>query len=329
MWRWQRIQDTNTSPRTLEHPHTLTPRRYILQSRPTTSTNPTAVDTQEGAFCESCFAFANDCYWSCSICLDGAWGYCNACVLRGQHCTHPLLPVAHLSTLRNSTHDPSRLAFVSLAHLKQDSYVLLPVLTDCDICAKPISPRTPRFHCYACSDGDYDICPACYHSLVATGKITAAHGPNGWRRCLQGHRMAVLGYRDPSAPDPPDSSAPAPVTEQLPHPQGVLEHEQHLQHRPRITLREIVGGHRLRDDAPYPTAPDPGPRRGAGIPPDGGEGARCLASWSRWPREGDRDELAFPKNAEIREVEDRNADWSVGVFAGRVGLFPRNHTRRI
>ena len=40
-----------------------------------------------------------------------------------------------------------------------------------------------------------------------------------------------------------------------------------------------------------------------------------------------KDELSFPKNAEVREVETKNSDWCLGVYAGNVGLFPRNHVR--
>lgn len=56
---------------------------------------------------------------------------------------------------------------------------------------------------------------------------------------------------------------------------------------------------------------------------------RCFAQWSYFPPEDVNDELGFPKNAEITEVEAKNEDWSVGVYAGRVGLFPSNHVRRI
>lgn len=62
-------------------------------------------------------------------------------------------------------------------------------------------------------------------------------------------------------------------------------------------------------------------------PPDGGTGMKCLALYNYFPKGGVSDELAFPKNAEIREVEAKNGDWYVGVYAGKVNLFPSNHVR--
>ncbi|KAB2574729.1 Regulator of cytoskeleton and endocytosis [Lasiodiplodia theobromae] len=63
------------------------------------------------------------------------------------------------------------------------------------------------------------------------------------------------------------------------------------------------------------------------FPPDGGLGLRALALWSYWPQEGVRDELMFPKGAEIREAEDINGDWFWGVYCGKKGLFPGNYVR--
>jgi hypothetical protein len=50
-----------------------------------------------------------------------------------------------------------------------------------------------------------------------------------------------------------------------------------------------------------------------------------LTMWNRFVPE--EDELAFPKNAEIREAEQVNEDWFWGVYAGQKGLFPGNHVR--
>lgn len=63
------------------------------------------------------------------------------------------------------------------------------------------------------------------------------------------------------------------------------------------------------------------------FPPDGGIGLRALALWSYWPQESVRDELMFPKGAEIREAEDINGDWFWGVYCGKKGLFPGNYVR--
>ena len=63
------------------------------------------------------------------------------------------------------------------------------------------------------------------------------------------------------------------------------------------------------------------------FPPDGGVGLRVLAQWGYFPAEGVRDELMFPKFAEVREAEDINGDWFWGCYAGAKGLFPGNFTR--
>lgn len=302
MYRWQKAAEAEHSTRSFEYPHTLMPRKYIVApsadaDQTTVAVNTTNLDLQEGAFCESCLSFANTCYWYCNHCLEGAWGYCNSCVLKGYHCTHPLLAIAHISTLHNS--DPSRIPLcIPVPHLKQDSYVLLPVLTDCDVCRNPINEKETRFHCYRCSGGDYDICNECYHSLVAIGKISSVNGPNGWRRCLSGHRMSVVGYQDTPTPAGPG--------------------------KVRVTMKDMIGGWRLKDDAGLISAHDK-----RVVPAEPGTDKRSLAVWSRWPKEADKDELAFPKNAEFSEVEDLNADWSVAVYAGKVGLVPSNYTRRL
>ncbi|RMX97937.1 hypothetical protein D0867_12604 [Hortaea werneckii] len=274
----------------------------------------------QGAFCDRCLAFTNTCYWYCHICLEGAWGFCNACVQTGQTCTHPLLPVAHLSTLQHHQphQDPSTVAFTQMPHLRLDTYLLLPVLTDCDICHRPIPPNRTHFHCYVCSAGDYDICTECYYSLSATGKIGQGDGPGGWRRCLRGHRLAVVGYQD------------------MPEASGAGGGQQ------RVVVRDLVGGRRHKEDDDGREGGRGSDTAGAGggsgaaakLPPppppeDSSLGARCLALWSYFPPEGVEDEVAFPKNAEVTEVEDMNGDWSIGVYAGKVGLFPSNHVRRI
>lgn len=296
--RWYRTAPPEGWPIGFDRPHVLSARRYVKPAQNRNQIEQPAADTsdglQEGAFCESCFVFANDCYWYCNVCLEGAWGYCNNCVNQGKHCTHPVLAVVHINALHQPSQDPSKVSFVGLPHLRQDSYVNLPVSTGCDICQRPILPNHTRFHCYRCNEGDYDICNECYRSLVSQGKISQTNGPNGWRRCLQGHRMAIIGYQD------------------------TMEGG-HL----RMTVREPVGGWAFEEDeVSLSSQPPP-----SGFPPDGGIGMRCLAIYNYFPQEGVDDELAFPKNAEIREVEDKNGDWFVGVYAGAVNLFPSNHVR--
>lgn len=109
--------------------------------------------------------------------------------------------------------------------------------------------------------------------------------------------MSVIGYQDTPTPAGPG--------------------------KVRVTMRDLVGGWRLKDDA----AARSNSRRA--VPVDSGPESRAFAIWSRWPKEEDRDELAFPKGAEFREVEDLNPDWSVAVYAGKVGLVPKNYTRRL
>lgn len=92
----------------------------------------------------------------------------------------------------------------------------------------------------------------------------------------------------------------------------------------RVTMKDMIGGWRLKDDAGLISAHDK-----RVVPAEPGTDKRSLAVWSRWPKEADKDELAFPKNAEFSEVEDLNADWSVAVYAGKVGLVPSNYTRRL
>ena len=91
----------------------------------------------------------------------------------------------------------------------------------------------------------------------------------------------------------------------------------------RMTVREAVGGWAFKEDEISLSSQLPQ----GGLPPDGGVGMRCLAMYNYLPKEGVTDELAFPKNAEIKEAENRNNDWFVGVYTGQVKLFPSNHVR--
>jgi hypothetical protein len=231
-------------------------------------------------------------------------------------------------------------------------YVPLTFTTHCDICTNPIPPSHTRFHCPSHpspSDpnssitkppntnpaiGDYDICTNCYLSLIKLRRIRKDDGPNGWRKCPQGHRMIVIGFED--CPDG----------------------------QKRIVVNDLVGGHSLRDaDINNPSTTtsagasagasqrsgqwtwveDPSSGSGTVIkrdsrirtsssnptntpkfPPDGGTGMRALAGYPWFPDEGDSGvgELMFPRWAEIREVEDVNGEWWAGVYAGYQGVFP-------
>lgn len=348
-------------------PHVLIGHRYlrpVLETRqPATPENShqmifdnPAKRLQSGAFCSSCSAFANDCFWKCDHCNEGEWGFCNLCVNQGKCCSHPLLPLAH--SLSRSTPHPSstnqhtETSFAPTPRSEsrsQTSRISFPsgpfsplaFSTKCDICTYPIPPSSTRFHCPQCNAGDYDICTTCYIRLVSTGGISAENGHKGWRRCLAGHRMIIVGFQD------------SPLGQK------------------RVVVNELVGGHALKDDkaetpssvingdwtwrdgqhsqvstiekrylhssnATATSAADPSSSSASlhlqqqqqqqtrYFPPDGGVGMRVLAYWSYWPEEGSN-ELAFPKGAVVSEAENINGDWFWGVYAGEKGVFPGNY----
>lgn len=352
-------------------PHVFTGHRYlrpVLETRQPatpentqqmTSDNP-AKRLQSGAFCSKCLAFANDCFWKCDLCNEGEWGFCNLCVNQGKCCSHPLLPLAHsLSKFKSrpsSTTPHTEASFAPTLRSgsrSQNSTITFPSgpfnpLTfsiKCDICTYPIPPSSTRFHCPQCKDGDYNICNNCYIHLVSTGRISAENGHKGWRRCLVGHRMIIVGFQDS------------------------------LLGQRRVVVNEFVGGHALKDDgaesfssepnssmaeeewtwrdgqdvqvrpikkrhlhpsngtatwAADPSSSSASPhlqqqRQARHFPPDGGVGMKVQAHWSYWPEEGAKNELAFPKGAVVSEVEDINVDWFWGVYAGERGLFPGNY----
>lgn len=337
-----------------EHPlpHILTGHRYLnppldscqntngIEQRLMTTSNPSK-RLQSGPFCSNCSAFTPDCFWECEVCNDGEWGYCNACVNLGKCCTHPLLPASYPM----STNPVDSRTSVATQHVNSttftpvitsqpqspeepfdESHIPLTFSTKCDLCTYPIPPSTTRFHCPQCNDGDYDICTTCYLRLVNTGRISTENGPRGWRRCLNGHRMIVIGFEDS------------------------------VQGQRRIVVEDLVGGHapnnttdsegkvwRWRDESQQTQAktmskaangrsfsgpiPHPNDLAVGKYPPSGGVGMHVLALWSYWPQEGVEDELAFPKGAEIRECEDINGDWFLGVYCGRKGVFPGNYCR--
>ncbi|GFF33341.1 hypothetical protein IFM51744_02079 [Aspergillus udagawae] len=331
-----------------------------------TSDDP-AQRLQTGFFCDICHAVANKCYWKCNECNQGDWGFCNKCVNQGRCCTHALLPICRLApgdrssapvpTSSDSTDGPNDPSSSSTSTDNgNEIYRILSFSTKCDICTYPIPASATRFHCLECNGGDYDVCANCYLKLVATGKISKENGHNGWRRCVKGHRMVVVGFED--------------------HDEG----------QRRVVVRDLVGGRALKDEhaaaipSPevgsgdwswkdgserrkkasrvrtswttiindrsnsFPISATGGSGSGSGpnsetatptsshsppflrrFPPDGGIGLIVHALWSWYPEDDVQDELMFPRGAEITEVENINDDWFWGCYAGQTGLFPGSH----
>lgn len=358
--------------RSREPPHILQSRRYLPPAkecvlftidndeRRRTTSDPSQ-RLQDGLFCDMCQSFADDCFWKCSECNDGEWGFCNQCVNTGKCCTHPLLPIARVdertgqmrlsSSSSLSTNTSTSPIPGSSVTFDSRQYRVLTFSTKCNICAYPIPPSTTRFHCPTCNGGDYDLCTNCYLKLGVTSKVSRDNGRNGWRRCLQNHRMIIVGFED--------------------HDEG----------QRRVVVKGLVGGYAMKDDLdptnqvgtfrPEPTSPtsplarqdsDPwewheatspnspdatgtakGTRRklnrsrhhlSAGtpespkspvaprFPPSGGIGLRLIAIWPYYPDPEEVDEIMFPRGAEITEAENINDDWLWGCYAGQKGLFP-------
>ena len=338
-----------------EPPHILIGHRYRRPFTPDAPDDP-AERLELGVFCDICKAFANACYWQCDYCNQGDWGFCNDCVNQGRHCTHPLLPVAQKESEQAApdldptppTQSNSR-SDVGLAPPDHDVEPTTPPLTPksasliqgpayvtigtsvfrpltfttlCNVCRYPIPPSHTRYHCLKCNAGDYDICMGCYHKANVSGRISKEDGSSGWRKCFRGHRMIVVGFEDRD-----DGQR-------------------------RIVVRDLVGGHALKEEQAHSTArsgahhaplrslddkrnnqnaraPSNAMSSPQRYPPDGGGGLRLQAKWPYWPEEGIQDELAFPKVAEIREAVDINGDWYWGVYCGGKGLFPANHVTAI
>ncbi|KAI1957535.1 hypothetical protein LOZ58_005619 [Ophidiomyces ophidiicola] len=365
------LEPSSTEQEKREGPHRLRSRRYIPPAeetilsvsreneRQTTSSDP-STRLQDGLFCDICHSFSDDCFWKCSQCNEGEWGFCSSCVGRGKCCTHPLLPITRVDEATgNSRHSIPASSRNSACVLVPGSslvverrrYGILSFSTKCNICAYPIPPSVTRYHCPTCEDGDYDICTNCYLKLGATGRISRDNGRNGWRRCPHNHRMIIVGFED------------------------------HEEGQKRVVVKGLVGGYAWKDDfgptisnnsgtnrsesaSPHsplsrqdsdpwewpeganPDAQVKGSRRklnrsrhhiSAGsaetpknpltmrFPPSGGIGLRLIALWSYYPEPEETDEIMFPRGAEITEAENINDDWLWGCYAGQKGLFPGNY----
>ncbi|PHH78049.1 hypothetical protein CDD82_3250 [Ophiocordyceps australis] len=343
-WTKARQHDEN-----LALPHMLTASRYMpppstpggADGRKTLTIDDPRTRLETGTFCAKCLAWTNQCYWRCDICNEGDWGYCNDCVNQGWSCSHLLLPLAHEALIlspsqQRTPRSPGRPQSASLFTGPQASNIgpFKPLMfrTRCHVCQEQLSPHTVRYHCFSCtsamvpdaSPGDYDVCTPCYGNLVAHGRISPDNGHLGWRRCLKGHRMALVGFVD-----------------------GKVGQW-------RFVERDLVGGRGLHAE-PLETTGPPGqaglqvwswrqgeerrdrfvtldvsamaPASTCVFPPDGGSGMRAQARWAWFPHPDAHDELLFPKGAEIREIEDVNGEWFFGTYMGERGLFPAPYVR--
>ena len=345
--KWERARRQGDS--SIRSPHMLTASRYLpppttpggADGRKTLTTDDPKKRLQTGTFCARCYAWTNECFWRCDNCNDGDWGFCNDCVNQGKSCSHTLLPLTHEATrndeqVGSAPRSPGRPPAATVLTGPQTSSIgpfkPLTFATRCDTCQEPIPSTETRYHCFSCtsslisdaSPGDYDICISCYGNLVQRGRITAENGLSGWRRCPNGHRMALIGFTD-----------------------GKVG-------RWRYVDRDIVGGRALRSE-PYQSndhqdqelqkwswrladkkferlvaknadesAPSGQPESNftREFPPDGGAGSKASSKWAWYPQTGVQDELLFPRGAEIREIEDCNGDWYFGTYMGSKGLFP-------
>lgn len=351
--KWEKVRQQKPDGQ-LPTPHMMTASRYTPPSstpggadgRKTLTTDDPRNRLESGTFCARCFVWTNHCYWRCDVCNGGDWGFCNNCVNQGKSCTHALLPLSHEATQSNNGRPvsprspgrpPAATIFTGPSASSIGPFKPLTFNTRCDICQDQIPPPEPRYHCFQCTSaliadavaGDYDICFSCYNNLVAHGEISFENGHSGWRRCLNGHRMAIVGFTEGKI--------------------GMW----------RYVDRDMVGGRALRAE-PY----DSTDHRGQELqkwswtqgeqrwerlvtkdvkamsptsdgsttftkifPPDGGVGFKATAKFAWHPQAGVDDELLFPRGAEIREIEEVTGEWYHGVYMGAKGLFPSNYVR--
>ncbi|KAH0840922.1 hypothetical protein AYO21_06176 [Fonsecaea monophora] len=221
-------------------------------------------------------------------------------------------------------------------------FLPLAITTNCDICSRPITPPETRYHCPTHptptpqnpnQKGDYDICSTCYHGFVDSGRMKREDGPDGWRLCPDGHRMISVTFeRDEEGNErriiTRDIVGGAQMSDADMAAWKLAMKNLHRVDRANLpavrgdwSWREDENGTRRKTRARTSTLP----RSGMQLPPDGGWGKICVARWGYYPPEDDgkaRDELMFPKFANIREVEEINDEWWFGVYAGDAGVFP-------
>ncbi|KAF6837266.1 RING finger domain-containing protein [Colletotrichum plurivorum] len=342
--KWEKVRQGGRED--LPKPHMLTANRYLqpkfipggAEGRRTLTTEDPLKRLESGNFCAQCLSWANECFWRCELCNLGDWGFCNDCVNQGRSCTHPLLPLtyqpqqAHTPPASPRSPQPPHSAAVLTGPNIHSIGPFKPLTfrTRCDVCQDLIPPSHSRYHCFTCTSsiepdtqaGDYDICTNCYANLEARGQISPENGHAGWRRCLNGHRMIVIGFHDGPGGQLRHIMADLVGGRNLRMEPATGDERAHQkwcwtecsQKRERFVTRDVAA------DAPT------GEGLAQAFPPDGGVGMKAVASWAWFPKAAD--ELFFPKGAEIREIEDVNGDWFFGVYMGSKGLFPAPYVRR-
>ena len=219
----------------------------------------------------------------------------------------------------------------------------------CDLCRLPIPPVQQRHHCYACvsptlgadtKPGDCNYCEACYAGLLRDGSIAPENGIEGWRRCLQGHRMVVLRFVEGNGGQ-----------------RRILAHDwvggrmlrvetlDQGAHTPRLQLWSWKEGPResmLRRErlvaVDVGSSTDPStvdatvqPRLTRDFPPEGGCLPTKRARFGWYPATGPAhaDELLFPRGADIGEIDQYDDEWYHGTYMGEKGVFPAPYVRAL
>jgi hypothetical protein len=354
---WAKWEGLNQSG-DLEPPHMLKASRYIppriapggADGRRTLTTDDPEKRLQSGTFCANCLAWTNECYWRCDLCNEGDWGFCNICVNQGKSCTHPLLPLKYeppesagppLSPTHDQQTPPSASILTGPGVMSFGNFKPLTFSTACDICRYPIQPSSTRYHCFSCTSrvpntlpGDYDICTTCYPKLVTSRRISAENGFNGWRRCLQGHPMVIVGFEDSHG------GQRRVVVQDLVGGRGIQKEPYvDTEHADGSLMKWSWGdGVHIRGDHTHVklvtsdvmrTAPThtPGLVLDTAFPPDGGVGMSGVVGWAWYPAPEGDDELMFPKGAVVKECKDVNGDWFHGTYMGKQGLFPAPYVK--
>lgn len=352
--KWEKTRQQKGDP-SMARPHLLTASRYRppratpggADGRKTMTTDDPRHRLESGTFCARCSAWTNECYWRCDVCNEGDWGFCNNCVNQGRSCTHTLLPLAHEATQpaqsrsgsppRSPGRPPAATIFKGPNASNAGPFKPLAFATRCDICQDPILPNKARYHCYQCTSslvpdaapGDYDICASCYGTLVTQRQISPENGHAGWRRCLHGHRMVVVGFTDGKI------GQWRYIAQDLVGGRGLrFEPADKPEHREKglqkwVWQRGDQTAARLvtRDVSETAPSSDGSTNFTQSFPPDGGVGMKASARWGWYPKSGADDELLFPRGAEIKEIEDVNGDWYFGTYMGSRGLFPAPYVR--